>query len=334
MIAFLVGWYLSEPGYTGPKTDHFDGNKFRNLSRREAKNLRGVSEYARKRRPDKWVRNYETFVRDTPLPLVAEDTIQVTYVNHSTFLIQTPTMNILTDPIWSERCSPVQFAGPRRMRPPGLRFEDLPDIDLVLLSHNHYDHFDVNTLKKIEKAWSPAYFAPLGVDKLLQKIGCSNVQAFDWGDKASVKNIEVKCTPANHFSARGMFDRNKTLWCGYLLYIENFKLYFVGDTGYGDQFKKIGEQEGEIDLALIPIGAYMPEWFMSPIHISPPEAVQVHKDIRAKNSIAKHFGTFPLADDNPERSTHYLNQSLEKEGISQETFLIPDEGHSYLYLIK
>lgn len=331
ITALFIGWYLSEKGYEGPESPHFDGVFFRNNSGRDAKDFKDVVKYGVKRKPDKWVRNYETYVRDSALPKIEIDKIQVTFVNHSTFLIQTPTMNILTDPIWSEYCSPVQFAGPRRMRPPGIRFEDLPKIDLVLLSHNHYDHFDINTLKKIESKWSPKYIAPLGVDMLLRKIGCNNAEALDWDDRISFNEIDIKATPANHFSARGMFDRNKTLWCGYLIYFNNFKLYFVGDTGYGNAFKDIGKKEGLIDLALIPIGAYMPRWFMSPIHISPDEAVQVHKDVNARHSIAMHFGTFPLADDNPETSTAALTTCLAQNHISPETFIIPDEGHSYLY---
>ena len=333
ITALFVGWYLSEEGYKGPVSSHFNGKVFYNLSGRDAKELRDVAKYGAKRKPDKWIKNYETYVRTGPLPAVPQGKVQVTFVNHSTFLIQTNKLNILTDPIWSEYCSPVQFAGPRRMRPPGIRFEDLPQIDLVLLSHNHYDHFDVNTLKKIEKKWSPTYIAPLGVDKLLIKIGCKDVHVTDWGDRLSVHNIDVQATPANHFSARGMFDRNKTLWCGYLLYLAGFKLYFVGDTGYGDSFKQLGMEEETIDLALIPIGAYMPKWFMSPIHISPDQAVQVHNDINAKQSIAMHFGTFPLADDNPERSTQELKQCLSSNNIDPQNFIIPDEGYSYLYEI-
>lgn len=330
-LALFVGWYISEEGYQGPVSDHFDGKVFYNLSGHDAKELRDVAKYGAKRKPDKWVRNYETDVRDIPIPEVREGKVQVTFVNHSTFLIQTLTMNILTDPMWSERCSPIQFAGPRRMRPPGIRFEDLPRIDLVLLSHNHYDHFDVNTLRKIEKSWSPKYIAPLGVDKLLSKIGCKDVQVVDWHNELSVHDIRVKATPANHFSARGMMDRNQTLWCGYIMYIDDFVLYFAGDTGYGDCFKEIGHTEGSIDLALIPIGAYKPEWFMSPVHISPDEALRVHHDVNARYSIAMHFGTFSLADDNPETSTQALLATLEKNQVDPKYFIIPDEGHSYIY---
>ncbi len=325
-IALIIGYLLSSKGYKGPVSPHFDGKKFRNPSGRDAKGFGAVFKYARERKPDKWQKNYETFVRTEPVPPVDENDIQYTFVNHSTFLIQHKGMNILTDPIWSERCSPFQFMGPSRMRPPGLAFEALPRIDLVLVSHNHYDHLDANTIKRIVKKWNPVFVAPLGVSSILKKWGCQQVIELDWWASTQIAGLNIKATPANHFSSRGIFDQNTSLWAGFIIQSDSHKIYYTGDSGYSDIFKTIGEREGPFDLSFIPIGAYIPEWFMSPIHVSPNEAVQIHQDVRSQQSVAMHFGTFPLADDNMERSTSVLKKELEVQHIAAEKFRIPDEG--------
>jgi len=329
-LIFLVGYLLSGPRYQGPVSDHFDGKKFRNPSGREASGPSSGFKYMRERSPGPWKRNYETFVREEEIPeRVASNKVKVTFVNHSTFLIQYAGLNILTDPIWSYRCSPFQFAGPHRMRPPGVKFEDLPPIDLVVISHNHYDHFDVNTNKDLIKKHKPKFIVPLGMKKSLEKLGAKEVEELDWFQETSVQDLSIMPTPANHFSSRGLFDQNATLWCGFLLQYNGHKVYFVGDTGYGPNFKKMGEEYGPIDLCLIPIGAYQPEWFMGPIHVSPSEALQVHHDIQSKQSIAKHFGTFPLADDGMFIAQNALEVAMKAEDFDASKFIIPDEGYSY-----
>ena len=329
-LVFLFGYFLSGPNYKGPKSDHFNGKRFQNPSRRSAKGSSDGMKYMKERNPGPWKKNYETFVREETLPdRVAIDEVKITFVNHSTFLIQYGGLNILTDPIWSYRCSPFQFAGPHRMRPPGVKFEDLPQIDLVLLSHNHYDHFDTNTNKDLIKKFNPRYIVPLGMKSSLIKLGAKEVEELDWFQETSVGKMTVMPTPANHFSSRGLFDRNTTLWCGFLMQFNMHKLYFVGDTGYGSNFKEFGDKYGPIDLCLIPIGAYQPEWFMGPIHISPAQALQVHHDIQSKQSIAKHFGTFPLADDGMFIAQNALKKTMKEEGFDPDGFIIPDEGYSY-----
>lgn len=333
LLTTIIGFMLSGPTYKGPVSDHFDGKKFSSPSGLEAQNLIGVFKYFVKRKPEAWVKNYETDVRTEPIPSPKENEVQVTFVNHSTFLVQIGGYNILIDPIWSKRTSPFQWAGPERMRPPGISIDMLPSIDFVLISHNHYDHLDVNTIKAINEKHKPKFIVPLGVGKFLSKMGIDNHTDLDWDQTTILDSISVKGVSANHFTSRGLFDRDKTLWCGYLLNFGGYKIYYAGDTGYGPNFKKIGEEEKSIDLALIPIGAYLPRWFMSPIHISPEQAVEVHLDVKSKQSIACHFGTFPLADDGMHTPPRELKKALSTKNISEEEFIVPDEGGVYSFKI-
>ncbi len=328
LTVLIFGFYLSGPRYKGPKSDHFDGKKFLNPNGLDPNNFRKVLKYMRERRPEPYKFNYENYVRSERLSeRITEDKIKIIFVNHSTFLIQYAGLNILTDPIWSFRCSPFQFAGPHRMRPPGVKFADLPKIDLVLISHNHYDHFDTKTIKDLIKSHNPNFVVPLGMQKAVERLGSNKVEQIDWFQTVHFQKIKITGTPANHFSSRGLFDRDCTLWCGFLLDYNRHKIYFVGDTGYGPNFKEIGNKYGPIDLAMIPIGAYKPEWFMGPIHITPIEAIQVHKDIQSKQSIAMHFGTFPLADDGQGTAEKELRLSLKSTNLDETDFIIPDEGY-------
>ncbi len=330
LLPVLLGYILSVRPYQGPVSDHFDGKVFKNPSGREANGIEKVFRYMRENRPDPWPDNYEDYVRQKPLPQPPAEGLQLVFINHSTFLLQYRGLNILTDPIWSKRCSPFQWAGPHRKRPPGLDWDALPHIDLVLLSHNHYDHLDAPTIKRLHQKQSPPqYIVPLGLSDFVRQLGATAIVELDWWQSHDLGSLKVKALPANHFSSRGLFDRDKTLWAGYMLEAAGEKIYFVGDTGYSDIFKKIGAQEGPIDLALVPIGAYLPKWFMSPIHISPEEAAQVHLDLGVKQSMAMHFGTFPLAGDNPERSARELRAAMLEKQIATEDFMIPEEGFCY-----
>lgn len=329
IATFLGGYLLSTTPYQGPRSDHFNGKRFQNPSRRSAKGFSAVFKYVFTRKRDKWTKNYESYHRtDTP-PVPSPDQVQYTFVNHSTFLIQHQGLHILTDPIWSDRCSPFQWAGPQRMRPPGLAFDALPDLDVVLISHNHYDHLDKNTIQKINLKHSPTYITSLGVGNYLKSIGCEKIIELDWWQSHDFQGINFKAVPANHFSSRGTFDRNTSLWSGFVMRSTEKSIYFLGDSGYSNIFKEIGQREGPFDLSLIPIGAYLPRWFMSPIHISPEESVKVHIDVQSKKSVAMHFGTFPLADDNPERSQTELKKAIAAAKISEAEFMIPDEGEVY-----
>ncbi len=230
----------------------------------------------------------------------------ITWVNHSTVLIQYAGTNLLTDPIWSERASPFSSIGPRRFSPPGVPIENLPKIDLVLLSHNHYDHFDLPTLKQIARRDRPRFIVPLGLGKLLSRHGIKPEREMDWWDIAG----PITCLPARHFSARGVTDRNRTLWCSYWIATPAGPVYFGADTAFGPHFEEIRKRLGTPRVALLPIGAYKPEWFMSPVHMSPGEAVEAHRILAPECSIAIHWGTFQLADDRGDEPVIDLNKAL------------------------
>lgn len=323
---FIVGILLSAPTYKGPVSDHFNGKQFLNPKGIKAKGLPDVFKWMRERQRGKW--ENKRHLKPGPKPLPRYDNgVRITFVNHSTFLIQVDGINILTDPVWSERVSPFAFAGPRRMRPPGIAFSDLPKIDLVLLSHNHYDHLDITTLRRIHDKYNPQFIVPLGVSPYLEKKKITLVREMDWWQKIPFgTGFSIESVPAQHFSGRGTMDRDCTLWCGYCIHGTHGNIYFAGDTGYNpDTFKEIGLRTRPT-LSIIPIGAFKPEWFMSPIHCSPDEAVRIHIDLSSPQSIASHFGTFPLADDSCDDPVDGLVAALKREGLSQKQFVVLEEG--------
>jgi len=323
----LMGWFFSAPAYIGPVSDHFDGKKFINPGAVKAGGFKDVMKWMSKRDRGEWTEMKAAGYGAVPVAKVEGDTIVVTFVNHSTFLIQMQGLNILTDPVWSERASPVTFAGPRRMRPPGIRLEDLPEIDIILLTHNHYDHLDINTLAILAERFNPEIFTPLGVGKYLEDRNIVSVTEMDWWDEAtSQTGLKVICTPAQHFSGRGMFDRDRTLWSGFAIETENGNIYYAGDTGFGDFFNEISDRLAPVRMAFLPIGAYKPQWFMSPIHTSPADAVKFHKILNSPYSIGMHFGTFPLADDGMADPENDLRTAMEKEGVDSASFIVPEEG--------
>ena len=252
----------------------------------------------------------------------------VTFVGHATFLIQVASTNLLIDPVYSARASPVSFAGPRRVRAPGVRFEDLPAISLVLVSHNHYDHCDLGTLRALHRRFRPRLVAPIGNGRLLRSAGIGPVEEIDWWQSASAAPLSVTLTPAQHFSARNMFDRNRALWGGFLIEAGGRRILFAGDSGYGPHFREIAARLGPIDLALLPIGAYEPRWFMKDIHMNPAEAVQAHRDLGARHSIAMHFGTFQLTPEGIDEPVRELATALRERGVAAERFRTVDVGES------
>jgi len=263
-------------------------------------------------------------------PSGGPDDVVVTFVGHATFLIQVAGINLLTDPVYSERASPVSFAGPRRVRAPGVRFDDLPAISLVLLSHNHYDHCDLGTLRALDRRFQPRLLAPIGNGRLLRSAGIRQVEEIDWWQSASAAPLPVTLTPAQHFSARSMFDRNRALWGGFLIEAGGRRILFAGDSGYGPHWREIATRLGPFDLALLPIGAYEPRWFMKDIHMNPAEAVQAHLDLGARQSIAMHFGTFQLTPEGIDEPVRDLATALRQRGVSAEQFRTVDVGESVL----
>ncbi len=323
---------MSNPAKT---SDHFNGRKFHNLPPR-SHGLLALLRWLFNRQRGSWkeTRQFNYGPRPparVPIPGDAPDALRITFVNHSTFLIQCFGVNLLTDPIWSERASPVEFAGPRRMHPPGIRFQDLPKIDVVLLSHDHYDHFDVPTLRSLHKEHSPAFYTGLGNVRRLHHIGIHNAVELDWWDSAEIAGgLRLVCTPAQHFSGRTPFDRDTTLWCSFMIeppdgYSDSGAIYFAADTGFGPHFKQIAERFPDIRASIIPIGAYRPEWFMGEVHCSPSEALEAHRILHSPYSVGCHFGTFPLADDGEAEPREQIEAALKARPIEGE-FVIPRFG--------
>jgi L-ascorbate metabolism protein UlaG (beta-lactamase superfamily) len=326
LIIQLVGFLLSAPKYQGAVSDHFDGRRFQNPGNAKAKGLPEVIQWMLQRQRGPWTEITTTKRAVEPASAI-DNGIRVTFINHTTFLIQTAGLNILTDPVYSERVSPFTWAGPRRMRPPGIDFNELPNIDVVMISHNHYDHLDIATVSKLKAVFDPQFVVPLGVGAFLKKNNITRYLELDWWQTAEVDSVVFQSVPAQHFSGRGLSDRDATLWCGYVLHSAGGTLYFAGDTGYNEKtFVEIGERCGPVDVAIIPIGAYKPAWFMSPVHCSPAEAVRIHRDVKAKRSIAAHFGTFPLADDGQDEPVEALSEARKEAGLPEADFVALEEG--------
>ena len=261
-------------------------------------------------------------------PPPGPDDVVVTFIGHAAFLIQVGTTGLLTDPVYAERASPVSFAGPRRVRAPGVRFDDLPAISLVLLSHNHYDHCDLGTLRALERRFEPRLVTPIGNGRLLRSAGLRHVEEVDWWQRAESAPPPITLTPAQHFSARGPFDRNRALWGGFLIEARGRRILFAGDSGYGPHFREIAARLSPIDLALLPIGAYEPRWFMKDIHMNPAEAVQAHLDLGARQSLAMHFGTFQLTPEGVDEPVRGLTQALRERGVAAGRFRPAEVGES------
>jgi L-ascorbate metabolism protein UlaG (beta-lactamase superfamily) len=270
--------------------------------------------------PDKVI---PPIVQAIPAPAPTDKMI-VTFVNHSTFLIQVDGMNILTDPIWAKRASPFSFAGPRRVHAPGISFEALPHIDAVIISHNHYDHMDSETIKKLEDAFSPIFIIPLANAEKMKSFGAKKVVELDWWNSVNITaEIKITLTPARHWSGRTPYDKRESLWGSYYIVTKKERIYFAGDTAYGTHFAEIEKKMGAPNLALLPIGAYEPRWFMKSEHMNPEEAVLAHLDLHAKHSIGMHFGTFKLTNEAIDTPVKDLQIAKEKLHVSNFETLVP-----------
>ena len=251
----------------------------------------------------------------------------ILWIGHASFLINLDGTIILTDPIFSKRASPVGIFGPKRLIPPALNITDLPKIDLVTISHNHYDHLDINSLVKISKNNPDAQFlVPKGDKKILTKRGIENVSEFLWWENSIVKNLKMTFTPVQHWSARGLGDRNKSLWGGWFFETSEFNLFHAGDTGYSNDFLMTREKLGSPEYALIPIGAYSPEWFMAENHVNPKDALQIAIDLEAKKSIGMHWGTFILTDEAVTEPPQLLQSALKERDLPKDYFITLKPG--------
>jgi N-acyl-phosphatidylethanolamine-hydrolysing phospholipase D len=262
----------------------------------------------------------------------------LTWVGHATFLIQIGGLNLVTDPMWSERASPVAFAGPRRSSPPAIPFAALPPLDVVLLSHNHYDHLDDRTVRQLVAAHPGArWVAPLGIAPFLERRGARDVLELDWWEETRVGPLAIGCAPAQHFSSRGLSDRNQTLWCGWSIAAPARQVFFAGDTGYHPDFAAIGDRFGPFHAALLPIGAYEPRWFMQAVHMNPEEAVQAFQDLhvsrppiagRAAIMVGMHWGTFKLTDEPMDEPPARAGLAWRAAGLDPEHLWLPASGET------
>jgi L-ascorbate metabolism protein UlaG (beta-lactamase superfamily) len=307
-------------------SDHFDGTRFHNLGGVAPPSFAKVARMLRtKRKP--WPSHVEVRQKKPP-GLSRPHEVAVTFIGHSTFLIQSQGIAILVDPVYSDRAGPFGLLGPRRVRLPGIAFGDLPRITAVLLSHNHYDHCDLPTLRKLRSVCDPVFVTPLGNSRVLNKTGTRRIEELDWWETAEVGGVKVTVTPSQHFSARTPWDRNRALWGGFALDLAGKRVYFAGDTGYMPLFGEIRRRVGVIDVALLPIGAYEPRWFMKPLHMNPGEAAQAFLDLGSPLSIASHFGTFRLTAEGIDDPVTDLAAALDQHGIDPDRFRVLEVGES------
>jgi L-ascorbate metabolism protein UlaG (beta-lactamase superfamily) len=312
---------------TMAKSDHYDGRRFYNPAGADAQPFSAVPRMLLEPRQP-WPARVDVQPRQ-PARLDGARAV-VTFVGHATFLIQTAAGNILTDPMYSRRAGPLNVLGPPRVRQPAVRFDDLPPIEMVLLSHNHYDHCDLRTLGMCAKRSDPIVLTPLGNGALVRSAGIRRVEELDWWQEASTSPLPITLTPAQHFSARTPFDRNRALWGGFVLVVGSLRIFFAGDTAYGPFFRDVRKRLGPIDLALLPIGAYEPRWFMQAVHMNPAEAAQAHLDLEAAQSIGMHFGTFQLTTEGIDDPLQALEEARGARDIPLSRFRTLPFGESLL----
>jgi L-ascorbate metabolism protein UlaG (beta-lactamase superfamily) len=307
-----------------PLSDHYNGDTFFNPGHHEMKSFWDVLKWKLTTEATPWPESVPH--QHFPFPQYHPDLKAiVTFVNHATFLLRYDGLTVLTDPIFSQRASPVRFAGPKRVREPGVSLDQLPAIDVVMISHNHYDHLNLESLKHIDEKFHPLFLVPLGDEELLKKAGIQNVREMDWWEEQQVKEHTIVFTPAQHWSARGLFDKCKSLWGSFFIKSSKFKTYFAGDTGYGKHFKMIQERLGTPDLSLLPVGAYEPRYFMKFSHMNPEDAVLAHQDLQSTYTLGMHFGTFQLTDESIDEPVTKL------KSMQVENFTALDFGESKIF---
>ena len=316
------------PPHRGSRSDHFDGQRFFNPGACTDRSWRDLIKWCRTARIRPWPRRVENRLQPALPARLRAGQLALTFVNHITFLIQLRGLNILTDPVYSERVSPVSWCGPRRVRDPGLPFEQLPPIDLVLISHDHYDHLDIATLRRLEAAHRPCFVSGLGNRGFLRELGLRDVHELDWWQRLALPDAAITMTPAQHWSGRGIGNRNRTLWGGFHVRSRDGAVFFAGDTGYWRHFADIRRRLGIVDLALLPIGAYEPRWFESPHHMNPEEAVRAHLDLQARLSVGTHFGCFQLSDEGIDDPLIELAAARARHGVAREAFQVLETGET------
>ena len=316
--------------YDGPVSDHFDGTRFFDPKGAQPRSTLDLIRWRLSGTRASWPERSPSPYADRPPAEVSGTSWRISFVGHASLLLQTAGLNILIDPVWSERVSPVSFAGPMRVNDPGIAFEALPPINAVLVSHSHYDHLDLPTLSRLAAAHRPRVITPLGNDAIMRGHDPAiAAEAYDWGDRVTLPGgASVSLVPVQHWSARGLTDRNKALWAGFVIETPAGRIFHVADTGYGGghHFHGAKERHGPFRLAILPIGAYEPRWFMRDQHMNPAEAVQAFRDCGAELALAHHHGTFQLTDEAIDAPPLALAQAIAAEGIPAEQFRVLRPG--------
>lgn len=327
IVLFAIGcFWFAAPPYQGSITDHFDGSYFYNAPKAERR-FAGFLKWMWTREPSVW-RDWTDAPPGPPPPSrVGRGKLRITFINHATVLVQMDGLNILTDPVWSEKIGPLSWVGPRRHRPPGIEFEALPPIHVVLISHSHYDHLDMPTIERLVKKHKPKIYAGLGNEAFFKKYDIDKAHDMDWWDSVELeKGVTLTFVPSKHFSGRGLCDRNRTLWGGFVIEGSGGRVYFAADTGIGPHFTQIKEKLGPPKVSLLPIGAFLPRWFMAPVHLSPEEAVEAHSILGSSFSVPVHYGTFRLGDDGELTPIKRLRAALDARPELRDKFWILDFG--------
>ena len=316
--------------YDGPVSDHFDGVRFFDANGKPPRGLMDLLRWRMTGARNSWPAWSPSPYLDRPPPAVEGRSWRISFVGHASLLIQTAGLNLLIDPVWSQRVSPLSFAGPKRVNDPGVPFEALPPIHAVLVSHCHYDHLDLATLVRLAATHRPRVLTPLGNDTIMRNHDPAiAAEAHDWGDRVTLAGgAAVTFVPAQHWSARGLTDRNKALWAAFVIETPAGRNLHVADSGYGDgqYFRDARDRHGPFRLAILPIGAYEPRWFMRDMHMNPAEAVQAFRDSGADLALAHHHGTFPLSDETIDAPARALGEAIAAEAIAPEHFRVLRPG--------
>ena len=335
VISLLIAACTSVNPYYDPALPHRGAEGFRNTHSvaREGSFWKWQMERWREDLPKPPANGY-----DFPLATPEVDFLRanrtattLTWVGHATVLLQTAGRNLLTDPHFTERASPVSFYGPKRKVRPGLAIEQLPKIDAVVISHNHFDHLDLGSIRMLaaQGGGSPRFFVPLGLAPWFRDQGVDNVVEMDWWQSIEFGGVTIRCVPVQHWSRRSLMDRNQTLWGGWIVEQPDFRFFFAGDAGYSEDFREIGRRYGPFDVAAIPVGGYKPRWFMSAFHIDPDEAVRIHRELAARHSLGVHWGTFELTDEPLDEPPRALATARRKAGIADDRFFVLKHGETW-----
>jgi len=327
-LAAIVTGCVQQGATEFPLSEHYDGQHFRNRNGTD-KSLFDVFNMllGSLSEAEDWPESVPNPEHGAIVDAV-ESGIRATYISHSTVLLQVDGLNILTDPVYSDRASPVSFAGPRRVRAPGITLGELPPIDVILISHNHYDHLDTDTLQAIlrQQPSQPVVITGLGNGALIKALGFSDVRELDWDTGADIGGVSIHFVECQHRSGRGLFDQMASLWGSFVLETSAGRIYFAGDSGYSPHFKEQGDKWGPFTLALLPIGAYEPRWFMADIHLNPEEAVKAHKELRSEQSLAIHYGIFQLTYEGIDAPLEDLRAALNQQGLDSAAFWTLEPG--------